>query len=132
MTEINEPASLADRLEALAERDALKAEVEKFSGMHRTVEAELTANERMVDKLQAALHDSVRTNTENCRQRDALKAENERLKAYGQVLADAAAAAIHGLPEMLEQNALSDEEGMVAQIEMALATWRDIALEPRP
>lgn len=58
--------------------------------------------------------------------------ENERLKQAGQTLADAAAAAIHGLPEMLERNALSDEEGMVPQIEMALETWRKAALEPRP
>lgn len=43
-------------------------------------------------------------------------------------LTDAAAAAIYGLPEMLERNALSDDEGMVKQIEMALTAFS--ALDP--
>ena len=55
---------------------------------------------------------------------ETLTAENERLREAGSVLADAAAAAIYGLPEMLEANALSDDEGMVRQIEMALTAFR--------
>ena len=43
-------------------------------------------------------------------------------------LAHAAASAIYGLPEMLERNALTDEEGMISEIKMALAGFR--ALDP--
>lgn len=48
----------------------------------------------------------------------------EKMREASNALADAAAAAIYGLPEMLEANALSDEEGMVRQLEMALASYR--------
>lgn len=58
----------------------LKAEVERWKEAHSTVEAELTANERQVDVLQKALHDTVSTNAENCRQRDAAEARAARVE----------------------------------------------------
>jgi septal ring factor EnvC (AmiA/AmiB activator) len=60
-----------------------------------TLEAELTANERMVDALQFALRDAVETATENARQRDAanhrieaLEAENARFRKALEFYAD--------------------------------------------
>lgn len=50
-----------------------KAKLDDWREKHRIVEAELTANERMVEKLQFSLRDAVSTATENARQRDALR-----------------------------------------------------------
>ena len=50
-----------------------------------------------------------------------LKAENERLREALEDAKQSLSVAIYGLPEMLESNALSDEEGMVPSLEAAVS-----------
>lgn len=67
--------------EALDRIKSQAAEIDRLRAAHSTVEAELTANERAVEKLQLALKDAVSTATENARQRDVALADCGRLRA---------------------------------------------------
>ena len=78
-----------------------------------------------LDEVFAAARERNELEAELTEEREACKKEHdyaEQLRANNAALREAVGAAIRGLPELLERNALIDEENMIGELQEALAS----------